>query len=249
LNLKSADNGQLLEQLKSSLLNLRLKRAELLTKFQANYPMVQEVDHQIQLAQEALTDAQRSQVKEETTDRDPNYEQVREDLTRSSSELAGLEARSIALAKVVTKDQAEVQSMHQQGLTQADLLRTAKAAEDNYLLLLHKQEEARISDELDKRRLFNVSIVEAVSVPALPVHTAPWYLVRGALLGLLFAFAVAVAADRLDPTLRTPEEVELTLGMPVLAVLPLPAAKALAHTFQDEPAGLVKSDGRIFPGI
>lgn len=187
-------------------------------------------------------------MQEKTTDRDPNFEQVREDLTRSRTELANLEARAGSLAIEDAVYQNEARRLQQQGVSQGDLLRTAKAAEDNYLLLLHKQEEARISDELDRRRIFNVSIVEAASVPALPVHSAFWYLTRGAMLGLLFAFAAAAGADKLDPTLRTPDEVELALHTPVLAMLTLPA-KASPYVIDDGRASLVPSTGRIFSGL
>ncbi len=44
---RDSDNPQLLEQLKSTLLNLQLKRTELLTKFDPTYPLVQEVGQQI----------------------------------------------------------------------------------------------------------------------------------------------------------------------------------------------------------
>src|SRR6266567_464379 len=223
--LKSVDNAVLLQQLKSSLLNLRLKRTELLTKYQPTFPLVLEIEQQIAQTQDALTDAERSQVQEKTTDRDPNYELVREDLTRSRSELVALQARSAALGSETTKYQDQARWLQQQGLKQADLNRTAKATEDDYLLLLHKQEEARISGELDKRRIFNVSIVQTPFVPAVPVHSAGRYLVYCALLGLLCAFLAAASADRLDTRLRTPDEAELIMGAPILITLPFPSSE------------------------
>jgi len=45
--LRSSDNPQLLEKMKSKLLELELKRTELLTKFEPSFRLVQEVDEQI----------------------------------------------------------------------------------------------------------------------------------------------------------------------------------------------------------
>ena len=45
--LRTGDNPQLMEQLKTTLLNLQLKRTELLQKFEPSYRLVQEVDTQI----------------------------------------------------------------------------------------------------------------------------------------------------------------------------------------------------------
>jgi len=38
----------------------------------------------------------------------------------------------------------------------------------DYLLYLHKQEEARISDALDRQRISNVVVAEAATVPFKP---------------------------------------------------------------------------------
>jgi uncharacterized protein involved in exopolysaccharide biosynthesis len=230
--LKTSDSAILLQQLKSSLLNLELRRTELLTKFQPTYPLVVEVDKQIAQARAALADAQRSEVQETTTNRDPTYEMVRADLSRSRAELATLQARSAALAQERSAMEARVQWLQTQTITQRDLMRNAKSAEDNYLALLHKQEEARISAQLDDRRIFNVSIVQAASNPMLPVHSTSWYLFYGCLLGMLGAFATATGADRLDPTVRTQEEVEVLLRTTVLASLPI-TTTALARIVDD----------------
>lgn len=218
--LKSSDSGVLLQQLKSSLLSLEMKRTQLLTQFQPTYPLVTEVNRQIAEAKAALAGAEQSRLQEKTTDRDPNYEQVQEHLTQAQVSLIGLKARAASLAGEYAADQRQVRWLQQQGITQQDLLRQQKAAEDNYLLLLRKHEEARISTALDKWGIFNVNIVQTASIPALPVHPAWWYVLYGGLLSILIAFAAAAGADRLDPTLRTADEVEAALLTPVLAVLP-----------------------------
>ena len=61
--------------------------------------------------------------------------------------------------------------LQQAAIVQQDLLRTAKTEEDNYLLYLRKQEEARINDALDARGILNVAIAEPATVPALPARS------------------------------------------------------------------------------
>lgn len=224
--LKSSDNGVLIQQLKSSLLDLQLKRTQLLTQYQPTYPLVVEVNKQIAQAQAALAEAQKSQIEERTTDLDPEFEMVSENLTQARVSLAGLQARAATLAAEYNADNLQIRELNKQGMEQQDLTRREKAAEDNYLLMLHKQQEAQVSEELDKRRILNVSIVQSASVPALPIHPAWWFVMYGGMLSLLAGFAAAAGADRLDPTLRTPEEVEMTLHAPVLVVMPLPAVAA-----------------------
>lgn len=246
--MKTADNGVLMQQLKSQLLNLQLRRTELLTKFQPTYPLVVEVNRQIEQAQRAIADARKAPVMETTTDRDPNYEMVREDLSRSRAELANLEARSFSISSEIASGQGKMRTLQQQSVEQQDLMRNAKAAEDNYLLLRHKSEEARISEELDKEGILNVNIMQAATVPFLPVHPAWWYLMYGTLLGMLGAFATAAAADRLDPTVRTTDEAELALHAPVLVALQLPE-RAHPYEIEDSIHPVRPRGSRIFAGL
>src|SRR5260370_39613175 len=57
-------------------------------------------------------------------------------------------------------------------ITQDDLLSTEKAAQENYLLYVKKQEEARMDDALGERRIVNGAIAEHPVAPALPVWSA-----------------------------------------------------------------------------
>jgi uncharacterized protein involved in exopolysaccharide biosynthesis len=100
------------------------------------------------------------------------------------------------------------------------MVRAAKADEDNYLLYLHKQEEARISDALDRQRISNVVIAEPAVVPLFPQPRWLLALLLGALVAALSSVVLAFAVDYWDPSLRTPEEVESLLGSPVVAAIP-----------------------------
>jgi uncharacterized protein involved in exopolysaccharide biosynthesis len=217
---KTSDNPQLIEQLKTTLLNLELKRTELLGKFAPDYRPVKELETQIEQAKAAMASAERAPWKEETTDRDPNFELVREELTKARGDLAGLEARGAALQRAVQTYQAKALWLKQQGVEQENLIRTAKAAEDNYLLYQRKHEEARITDALDTHRIMNVRVAEAATVPVLPVHPNSWYFLVATMIATVGSLGLAFIADFLDPTLRTPSEVEAFLDIPVVATMP-----------------------------
>ena len=95
-----------------------------------------------------------------------------------------------------------------------------KSAEENYLLYGRKQEEARISDALDRTRIANVVVADAPTVPALPTNTGKaQFLILGAIMALFLGAAVTYLLDYLSPYFRTPDEVERALEIPVLASL------------------------------
>jgi len=66
-----------------------------------------------------------------------------------------------------------------------------------------------------------VAIAEAATVPALP-SSPSWLLtlLEGSLLATLVGLGSAFAADYLDPTIRTPGELEQVVNVPVLSAMP-----------------------------
>jgi uncharacterized protein involved in exopolysaccharide biosynthesis len=112
----------------------------------------------------------------------------------------------------------------EQAIEHQDLLRTAKAAEENYLLYLRKREEARIGDALDQRGILNVAVVQEAAVPVLPTWSLRMVMAVAFVSAAIFSTAIGFAADYLAPGFRNPEEVTESLGIPVLASLPHQAA-------------------------
>src|SRR5437660_1059180 len=129
-------------------------------------------------------------------------------------------ARAGAMSSLIRTYRAENEQLDRKELLQQDMLRTAKSNEENYMLYLRKAEEARISDALDRQRFSNVVVAEPATVPF--TSQSRWLLVMilGVFLASLSSVILAVVADRWDPSLRTPEEVESFLGSPVVAAFP-----------------------------
>jgi uncharacterized protein involved in exopolysaccharide biosynthesis len=217
---KKGDNAQVLENLKATLLTLEMKRTELLTKYQPTYPLVVEVDKEINDTRAALTLEQTSPVKEETTGQNPTYAWVNSELAKAKADLSGLEARETALQAVVNVYMAQARKLEEQGILQGDLMRTKKTDEDNYLLYTKKREEAKISDALDRRRILNVSIAQAPMVPSLPTRSIAIFGLVAVLLGGAISIGVVFAIDYADQSFRTPSEVMAELRIPVLAAVP-----------------------------
>ncbi len=219
---RSSDNPFLMQQLKTTLLDLELKRTTLLEKFEPDYRPVQEVQKQIEQTIDTINRAEKTPDREETTDRNPSYEWLRSELTKSNAELATLHARAAETLTVIRQYREKLGVIDANGAAQENLLREVKEAEGNDLLYKQKREEARIGDALDRQRIVNVAIAEAATVPALPAHPH-WALtlLLGILLAGLVSPGIAFAVDYFDPSLRTPDEVRDVLQIPVLASLPV----------------------------
>jgi uncharacterized protein involved in exopolysaccharide biosynthesis len=217
---KKADNPQLLEQLKSVLLTLELKRADLLSKYQPDYRPVQELNGEIEQARAAIQHELASPLADVTTDVDQTHQMVRSDLAKSETELAGYKAREIATQAIVNNYSTRARQLDASSLQAASLQRNLKAEEDNYLLYLKKSEEARITDALDEHRMVNIALVEQPLVPALTSHS-PLFFGGLALIAMMTAsFGLIWSLEHMDRTFHTPHELESYLGIPLLVSIP-----------------------------
>jgi uncharacterized protein involved in exopolysaccharide biosynthesis len=217
--IRTADNAQLMEQLQSSLLSLELKRTGLLSKYEPTYRLVQDVEAQVAQTRSAIAQARQTPVRDETTDNDPTHEWLRAELTQASAELATLRARERSLARMAGTYRRETRDLAERSLQHEDLLRRLKVDEENYLLYLRKQEEARISEALDRQHISNIVVTEPVNVPAAPQSYRAIVLLIGFLCSIAGSLLIAVVVDGWDATLRTPDEVRRFLDLPVLATL------------------------------
>ncbi len=218
---RRSDNPQLTANLKPILLNLELRRTELLTKYDPAYPLVKEVDTQIAQTVAALADADKVAVREETTDQDPTHAWVRTEMAKAKADLLGLEARASVMSGALRRMQNRLLNLDKDSMVQQDLLRAAKANEENYLLYHRKREEARIADALDRRKIVNAAIAEAPVVPLVPNGLPGGVkLVLSFLIASLVSLGAGFLSEHLDPSFRTPGEVKEFLEMPLLAAIP-----------------------------
>jgi len=217
---RNADNPQLLEKMKSKLLELKLERTELLTKYGSSYRLVRQIDEQIAQATAAIAAEEQLPLREQTVELDGNHEWAKSELLKAQVQLNDLTARSNATAAVLEHYRETARNLNDRAIRQQDLLQNLKTAEDEYVLYANKREEARIADALDQGGILNVTIAQEPSVPALPVHSAAVWGMFALLAGGVFGTGAAFATDYANPAFRTPDEVAGHLGMPVLASLP-----------------------------
>jgi uncharacterized protein involved in exopolysaccharide biosynthesis len=211
---------KLLEDLHASLLAAETKRTQLALKYDSRYPLVREADQEIAETKAAIAEAGKTQFITQTTDVDPTYELLREDLAKTQTDIAAQRATVTATQRSITRMQAQMVDLDQRALTQQDLLRDTKANEDNYLLYLSKREQERTSDALDKTRIANVTIAVPPAIPVLPVYSVPMVVLVALGLALVLSVGTAYTVDYCDTTLHSPAQVIDNLGIPVVVAMP-----------------------------
>jgi polysaccharide biosynthesis protein PslE len=225
--IRTSGNAELVAQLSSTLLSLELKRREMLAKYAPDYPLVLETNAQIADARKALANAQQTPVEEVTTDRTPAQDWIATEMTRAEADRVGLEAEASSVSRDLLQLNANAMRINRESAEQGDLVRNVKTAEENYLLYVRKREEARISDLLDQKRIVNVSVAEAATVPAFPIRNWPWILAFGLFGAGAASIGAAYAADRLDSTFHSPDDLGRYLDLRVLAAIPERSAEVV----------------------
>ncbi|MGA2697295.1 MAG: Wzz/FepE/Etk N-terminal domain-containing protein [Terriglobales bacterium] len=214
----SNDDAGTIQQMKTTLLNLQLKQSDMASKYQPDYPPLVEVNKEIAETEAAI--AGQKPLQDITTDQNPTYNWIDDEMAKDKTELQGAQAKAGELESVINQNMDSIRKLETSGLEEGALIRNAKAAETNYLLYLQKREEARIDDALDTSQLVNVAIQETPAVPVYPSQS-PWlFALVGILLAVTISAAVVFVRERLDGSFRTPTEVESILHLPVLAAVP-----------------------------
>ena len=209
------------ERLNTMMVELQNRRTQLLTKFRPEDRMVREVDQQIKQTRTALEKASSETITEQSTDLNPLRQTLETERARARVDQAGALGRQEMLASQVSQYESQLSRLEGITAEYEDLSRKVKQNADNFQLYKQKEEEARITDELDQNKITNVSIAEAPVQSQLPVRpNRPLNLLLGLFLGGLLAIGSVVIAEFMRDTVLTPRELEALTGGRVLASLP-----------------------------
>src|ERR1700691_1654766 len=99
-----------------------MKRTELLTKYQPTYALVQEVDKEIADAKAQIVNEESRPIHQETTDRNPTYSWINEELAKAKADYSGLQARAAATQTIVSNYEDQGEEHDQKGIVEKDVV-------------------------------------------------------------------------------------------------------------------------------
>lgn len=198
-------NNPLIQRLKGQLVELEVQRSKLLKVYRDKHPEVIKVQTQI--------DEIARRVKEE----------VDKVALSMESEYNVLKAREAAMLQATDQYRAEAQNLSKKEIQYGILKREADSNQQLYEVLLRKLKETSLIQGLDSN---NVRIVDPAVAPRQPVRPQKARnLILATIFGLGLGLTAAFVLDHLDDRIRTPEQAERALEIPVLAVIPVFASR------------------------
>lgn len=213
-----SERNPMLDQLKNRLMQMELEYSQYVPDSPAAAELVREiaaVRGRLQAESAKVTGAATSGVNQ-------TYQELKRTLVMEEGRRESLRPRLSELTKQFKAYRDSLNVLDQREMELQGLMREVKVKQEAFDIYLKKEEESRINEVLDRKGISNVNAIEHATPPQKPVRPRKFLnIVIGLLIGLVGGFGSAYASEYLRRTFVTREEVEDTLGKPVLAALPL----------------------------
>jgi uncharacterized protein involved in exopolysaccharide biosynthesis len=132
-------------------------------------------------------------------------------------------AREETLLGNVNRLRGEAQELNEKEIQYLNLQRESDSNQQLYEAVLKRLKETGVTGGLETN---NVSIVEDATVPRVPIRPRKTInLIIAILVGLLIGVGTALTLEYFDTTVKTPDDVERHLGLPVIGIVPQFVAK------------------------
>jgi uncharacterized protein involved in exopolysaccharide biosynthesis len=211
-----SEQGKILTDAKAKLLDLQLKEHDLLIKYKEESPPVKDVRKDIQMTKDFLA-AQEKDVTSKVKTGNLVYQETEKERIKAEAELRAQEAKLASLGPQIARVDSELKNFDRQEKQFQDLKRETATNEHDYLTYKEKWEEARISDDMNLKKMANISIIQAAVAPTKPVKPKKFLnIALSIVLGAISALSAAFFSEYLSHTFNTARDVEQHLGLPVL---------------------------------
>jgi uncharacterized protein involved in exopolysaccharide biosynthesis len=217
---KSVVNQQAISNLRTEILQLELKRTELLRKFQPDNRLVVEVESDMANAAAALEQELNNTPHEQTTEINKVAESLRQGASVSQVELQSNLALEKAMRKEYVDYENRIRKLNSNALLIQRLGRNKSAVESSLLQYQREYEEARMQDEMNRTGIINVVAISPVWADPNPVKPNTSLLMKLAFgLGVIVAIGFGFLLEIFDHRLKSDSDAEGHLGVPVLTAL------------------------------
>ncbi|MEP0002473.1 MULTISPECIES: XrtA system polysaccharide chain length determinant [Marinobacter] len=152
----------------------------------------------------------------------PVYQEVRSKLVTTNTDIETVETRISSIQRLIAEQKQRMERIQENKAQYSELTRDMEVNKEIYNDLLQRREKARVSMHLDiEGQGLNYKINEAAQYPTSP--TGPkfsMFAMAGLLLGAVAPFGAIAGLLQVDPRIRSREQLEDVLDIPVLEHLP-----------------------------
>jgi tyrosine-protein kinase Etk/Wzc len=215
-------NSALMKELNQKLVGLEIEFLTLSQQYQPSHPKLRRLSNQIKLIEEKLSSLLTlSKVKGKQLS---EYKRrLLEENVRLRTRLEAIALKRKALAKIKAKLTSQLSSLLDNELEYVRLERRKKINERIYTMLLEREQEAKISESMERG---GAVIIDYPCLPQKPIAPrVKTNLIFGAIIGIILGGFLMVGYEYLDTSIKSIEEVDRAFGSPILGFIPYTGPK------------------------
>jgi len=211
-------DSPLIQQYKGKLAELEVKMVSLATNFTDKHPEIIATQAAITETKGKLSQEISLVISANAPSMNPIHQGLIQSQIQAEVEIAARGAQKQALQSILDTSQQELSKLpaKEQGLTK--VMRDAAVNQEIYIMLAKRHEEARISEVMQPTDVQVIDVAIAPDTRISPNRTMN--VVIAAILGLFIGLGIAFILEYLNKTIRTAEDVQQYLELPVLGSIP-----------------------------
>jgi len=189
-----------LQNLHSELVLAEIELSKLQKTYKWKHPKILEMNSKIQRTKEKFDT------------------ELKKTLNNLKSEYTVLKDRERSFLSTIRQYETEALTLNKKEMLYAILEREVETNKELHNLLLTKFKETNIIEDMN---ITNIRLVEPAVIPEIPIKPRKILnLILGTIVGLMLGVGLSFFFEYLDRTIKTPEEVDQYLGLPILAAIP-----------------------------
>ena len=208
------------QRLKGTLIDLEVQYTTLkVQNYSDNHPQMTKLKSQIEetksnLREECIKIAKGEDISDPLSTIQRNLEEI----SSLEVEIYTYEAQEKALYRVIDDYNRNLKSVPEKELELGRLQRDKTVADNIYTMLLQQREEAKITEA---EKFGNIRIIDPARVPKNPIKPRRMLnLIIGFIIGCSIGIGLSFLIESLDKSIKTVEEVENYIDIPVLSTIP-----------------------------
>lgn len=214
------ERDKIIVDAKGKLLSLQLSEQDLLKRYREDSRRVRDVRNEIATVKEFLRE-QEEYITGKVETGNPVYQGMAMEMIKSEADLRAQKAKAAALTQQLNQLDGQIRTLDLNEKKFQILKREMTANEKYFRAYEDRLEEARISEDMNRNKLSNISVIQAAAVPAKPVRPKKgWNMLLSLFVGCFSGLGLAFVSEHLSQGLATPQGVEKRLGLPVLTTIP-----------------------------
>jgi len=208
------------DTMREKLYELQIKEREYLSKCTDEHPMAKMLKQQVQEAQ-AILDKQPEERRQATTTINPAWQQLQLDYLKEQTNATSLSSKQEKIGEQYEAVQRRLRDLNAAEAKITQLEGRAVSLEGKYDAYMECIEQARIDRALARDSISNINVVQPatfVEKPTSPRRSI--LLAMGLAVGMFGALAITYLAEQFDHSLKSADEIERRLDLPVLLSVP-----------------------------